>query len=88
MHFPVIASFTSGSVVLAHAHGALGPATIWLIIASSTGLSVLVAVLFLPVEALTTRISDLVCRAVMREGYADVAGKPVLRVDSLRSTAA
>jgi peptidoglycan/LPS O-acetylase OafA/YrhL len=66
MHFPVIASFTSGLVVLAHAHDALGPVTIWLIVFGSASLSLLFAVLFLPVEALTVRIGDLTYQAVMR----------------------
>ena len=68
MHFPVIASFTSGLVVLAHAHDALGPVTIWLIVFGSASLSLLFAVLFLPVELLTVRIGDLICQVVMRSG--------------------
>jgi peptidoglycan/LPS O-acetylase OafA/YrhL len=84
MHFPVIASFTSGSVVLVHAHDALGPVTIWLIIASSAVLSLLAAVLFLPAEILTARISDLVSRVAMRGGYADVAGQLAPSADALR----
>lgn len=66
MQFAVFVSFTSGMVVLAHAQGVLGPATIWLIILASAVLCVLAAALFLPVEVLSVRICDLVCRAVMR----------------------
>jgi peptidoglycan/LPS O-acetylase OafA/YrhL len=68
-HFPVIVSFTSGSVLLAHAYGALNPVIIWIIIISSAALSLLVAVFFLPTEALTVRLSDLVARLIVREGY-------------------
>ena len=66
VHFPVIASFTSGLIVLAHAHGVLGPAVIWCIALGSAVLSVLVAVLFLPVEALTARIGEAACRVIMQ----------------------
>ncbi len=65
VHFPVIASFTSGLVVLTHAHGTFGPTAIWLIALGSVALSLLGAVLFLPVETLTARIGDLACRAAM-----------------------
>lgn len=75
VHFPVIASFTSGLVVVAHAHGILGPTMIWAIAFASAALSLLVAELFSPVEALTARIGDIACQAVMR-GHG-VIGRPV-----------
>lgn len=66
VQFAVFASFTSGMVVLAEAHGALNVATIWLIIAASAAVCVLVAVLFQPLEVLAARIGEAACRAVMR----------------------
>ena len=67
-HFPVIASFTSCLVVQAHAHNALPPTTIWLIVFGSASLSLFSAVLFLPVEMLTVRISDIICHSIMQRG--------------------
>jgi peptidoglycan/LPS O-acetylase OafA/YrhL len=63
-HFPIIVSFTSGTVVLANAYGALGPAMMWLIISISVVLSLLTAVLLLPVEALTARTGNLIARGL------------------------
>jgi peptidoglycan/LPS O-acetylase OafA/YrhL len=76
-HFPVIASFTSGTVVLAHAYGALGPAMMWLIIAISVALSFVTAMLFLPVEVLTARTGDFVVRVVAPEDYSGLAAQPL-----------
>ena len=76
-HFPVIASFTSGTVVLAHVYGALGPAMMWLIIAISVALSFVTAMLFLPVEVLTVRIGDFVVRVVGPEDYSGLAAQPL-----------
>jgi peptidoglycan/LPS O-acetylase OafA/YrhL len=67
LQFPVIVSFTSGMVVLTHAHGMLSPAMIWGIVFASAALCLLVSRLFLPVETLTARAGTLVGRMVMRE---------------------
>jgi peptidoglycan/LPS O-acetylase OafA/YrhL len=56
VHFPVLVSYTSGMIVLAHADDMLNSTTIWFIASSSVLLCVLVAVLFLPVERLTASI--------------------------------
>jgi peptidoglycan/LPS O-acetylase OafA/YrhL len=69
VHFPVIASFTSGMLLLAHTGEPLGTGTIWLIALASAMLSLGVAVLFLPVEKLTAKLGDAVCRAVMRPEF-------------------
>jgi peptidoglycan/LPS O-acetylase OafA/YrhL len=66
IHFPVIASFTSGMILLAHEHHALTPATIWSIILGSAVLSLIAAKLFQPIEKLTARIGDRVWRAAMQ----------------------
>lgn len=66
VQFSVFASFTSGMVVLADAHGVLSVVMIWLIIAASAALCLLAAVLFTPLEVLAARIGEKACRAVVR----------------------
>jgi peptidoglycan/LPS O-acetylase OafA/YrhL len=65
-HFPVIASFTSGLVVVAWTAGCFTPIAIWLIVIASATLSLLAAWVFLPVELLARRISGLVARMAFR----------------------
>lgn len=80
MHFPVIVSFTSGAVMIAHAHGGLGPVPICAIIVASAVLSVVSAVLFAPVDALAIWMGNRFCRLVLREragGHYDPGLKPV-----------
>lgn len=67
VHFSVIASLTSGLVVLAHAHGMLRAVTIWAIIMCSAAVSVGAALLFVPLERLAMRTSNLACGALMAQ---------------------
>jgi peptidoglycan/LPS O-acetylase OafA/YrhL len=57
MHFPVIASFTTGLVVVTWTAGCFNPVTTWLIVLASASLSLLAAFVYLPVEVLTLRIA-------------------------------
>jgi len=50
MQFPVIVSFTSGMVCLASERQSLSSVTMWLIVSSSAGLSLLFAVVFSPID--------------------------------------
>ncbi len=65
MHFSVIASLTSGLVILAHAYGMLGAVTIWAIILCSAAVSLVAAALFVPLERLAIRTSNSACRAII-----------------------
>lgn len=77
MHFPVIASFASGLVVFADVNGVLVRPVIWMIGISSAGLSLIAAVLFSPVDGLTARAGDWICRAAMlSEAASDQSLRP------------
>ena len=67
LHFPVIVSFTSGMALLAHAHGLLSPAMIWLIVAASATLCLFISCLFRPVETWAARAGALACKVMMRD---------------------
>lgn len=67
LHFPVIVSFTSGMVLLAHAHGLLSPAMIWLIVAASAALCLFMSRLFRPIETYAARAGALACQVMLRD---------------------
>src|SRR5690349_7082535 len=67
LHFPVIVSFTSGMALLAHAHGLLSPAMIWLIVSASAALCLFISRLFRPVETWAARAGALACKVMMRD---------------------
>ena len=64
IHFPVLASFTSGMIILADGSGHLNGWMIGAILLASIGVSVALAVAFGPVEKLTRAVGNLVCRVV------------------------
>jgi hypothetical protein len=72
LQFPVIVSFTSGMALLAHAHGLLSPATIWLIVSASAALCLFISRLFRPVETWAARAGALVCNVMMRDAHKEV----------------
>ena len=65
VHFPVLASFTCGMVVLADRASILNGWTIAAIIAASVAISLLLAVAFAPVEKLTRAVGDVLCRRLV-----------------------
>ena len=67
LHFPVIVSFTCGMALLANAHGLLTPAMMWLIVAASAALCLLISRLFRPVETWAARAGTLTCKVMMRD---------------------
>lgn len=67
LHFPVIVSFTCGMAVLANAHGLLSPAMIWLIVAASVALCLVISRLFRPIENYATQAGTLACKLMMRD---------------------
>jgi peptidoglycan/LPS O-acetylase OafA/YrhL len=96
VHFSVIVTVSSGAVVLADSHGALGPIVIWSIILGSAACSVLAAVLFEPVEQTTAWLIGHVYRTITRakaDGRVNLymtarwrrSGQPVALVRELNS---
>jgi peptidoglycan/LPS O-acetylase OafA/YrhL len=67
LQFPVIISFTSGMALLALNAGILSTAMIWLIVATSGALCLIVSRLFLPVEIWASRAGDAVCDLVLAD---------------------
>ena len=65
LHFPVLASFTCGMVVLADHAGMLNNWIMGAIIAASVAISLALAVAFGPVEKFTRIVGDALCRRLI-----------------------